>query len=160
MGAQSTYTEDKAEEICARISNGETLRAICRDDHMPGWRTVYDWIGAHEDFAARIARARELGFDAIAEEALSIADTPVEGERVEESENGIKRVREDMLGHRKLQIDTRLKLLAKWCPKRFGEKIQTEVTGSAYVAYMPAPAGTADEWEQKFGAKGEDDGDS
>jgi hypothetical protein len=32
-------------------------------------------------------------------------------------------VREDMLGHRKLQIETRLKLLAKWSPKRYGDKL-------------------------------------
>jgi len=30
---------------------------------------------------------------------------------------------EDMLGHRKLQIETRLKLLAKWNPKKYGEKL-------------------------------------
>ena len=34
---------------------------------MPAWRTVYDWIRAHPDFATRIAHARELGFDAIAD---------------------------------------------------------------------------------------------
>jgi hypothetical protein len=28
-----------------------------------------------------------------------------------------------MLGHRKLQIETRLKLLAKWDPKRYGDKL-------------------------------------
>ena len=31
---------------------------------------------------------------------------------------------EDMLGHRKLQIETRLKLLAVWDPKRYGNKMQ------------------------------------
>jgi len=30
---------------------------------------------------------------------------------------------EDMLGHRKLQIETRLKLLAKWNPKKYGERL-------------------------------------
>jgi len=36
---------------------------------------------------------------------------------------------EDMLGHRKLQIETRLKLLAKWNPKKYGERVQ--VAGDA-----------------------------
>jgi hypothetical protein len=31
---------------------------------------------------------------------------------------------EDMLGHRKLQIETRLKLLAKWNPKKYGDRVQ------------------------------------
>ena len=33
----------------------------------------------------------------------------------------IKKV--DMLGHRKLQIETRLKLLAKFNPKKYGDKV-------------------------------------
>ena len=33
-------------------------------------------------------------------------------------------VEEDMLGHRKLQIETRLKLLAKWNPQKYGDKVQ------------------------------------
>ena len=28
-----------------------------------------------------------------------------------------------MLGHRKLQIETRLKLLAKWNPKKYGDRV-------------------------------------
>jgi hypothetical protein len=129
MGGQSTYTTKLADEIVARISDGEPLRQICRDEHMPGWRTVYDWIQAREDFAARIAHARILGFDAIAEDVLRIADTPLEGERIEESDTGKKVVREDMLGHRKLQIETRLKLLAKWDPKRYGDKLDLNHAG-------------------------------
>lgn len=123
-GRQSTYSAAAAESICARISDGETLRAICRDKAMPAWRTVYGWINAHEDFAARIARARELGFDAIAQEALEIADSPLEGvESTIKPDGSIEERRGDMLGHRKLQIETRLKLLAKWDPKRYGEKV-------------------------------------
>jgi hypothetical protein len=80
-------------------------------------------------FSTRIADARELGFDAIAEEALLIADEPKEGIRREQSETGVKTVSEDMLGHRKLQIETRLKLLAKWNPKKYGDKLSTELTG-------------------------------
>lgn len=130
MGRQSTYTQKASEEICERLSNGEPLRQICRDDHMPGWVAVYRWINTRPEFAERIARARELGFDAIASECLDIADTPLVGEEMEVfgSEDGdpsnekvVKIKRSDMLGHRKLQIETRLKLLAKWCPKRFGE---------------------------------------
>lgn len=98
---------------------------------MPAWRTVYDWIEADNDFATRIARARQLGFDAIAEEALEIANTPVVGVETEETEDGYKVKRADMLGHRKLQVETRMKLLAKWCPQKYGEKtaVDLNVTG-------------------------------
>jgi hypothetical protein len=129
-GRATTYSQAIADEICERLAEGEPLRVICRDEHMPAWRTVYEWRQAREEFSARIALAREIGFDAIAEEALMIADTPVDGVKTELSDNGKKEVHEDMLGHRKLQIETRLKLLAKWSPKKYGEKVQTELTGA------------------------------
>lgn len=131
-GQPSKFTEKLADEICSRLSGGETLRSICRDERMPAWRTVYDWMDAMPEFSARIARAREKGFDAIAEEALEIANTPVEGTRTEEGPDGKKISRQDMLGHRKLQVETRLKLLAKWSPQKYGDKqtIDMNLTGS------------------------------
>ncbi len=126
MVVRSAEIED---EIVRRLSDGEPLRSICRDEHMPAWRTVYDWISADSDFSARIARARELGADAIAEQCLDIADTPLYGEETELDANGniIKTKTGDMLGHRKLQIETRLKLLSKWQPKKYGDKIQADL---------------------------------
>lgn len=99
------------------------MRQICRDEHMPGWVAVYRWLDEHPEFKERFACARKLGFDAIAEEALEISNTPVEGKRIKRSEDGHEETIEDMLGHRKLQIETRLKLLAKWDPSRYGEKL-------------------------------------
>lgn len=119
----SLNTPQLQEELLDWIASGKTLRAFCRQEGKPAWRTVYDWLAADEDFAARIARARDIGADAIAEEALQIADTPQEGVTTTTDALGVKEVREDMLGHRKLQVDTRLKLLAKWNPKKYGEKI-------------------------------------
>lgn len=122
-GRPSRYTNVAADEICARLAEGEYLRVICRDDHMPSWRTVYGWMEARDDFSARIARARIMGRDAILEDTLLIADTQELGERTESGPLGMKTISEDMLGHRKLKIETRFKILAKWDPKKYGEKI-------------------------------------
>ena len=130
----SKYTKATADEICNRIAEGEPLRPICRDKKI-AWRTVYHWLEDHKDFAERFAKARDIGFDAIAEEALEIADSPLMGEETEETDEGkIKTKRADMLGHRKLQIETRLKLLAKWNPKKYGDKLETTHKGSLPVA--------------------------
>lgn len=128
--SRSTYTEATAAEICDRLAEGEPLRAICRDEHMPPWRTVYDWLRAYPEFATRFAQARQVGFDAIAEEALTIADTPQTGEETEDDGEKFKVKRGDMLGHRKLQVETRLKLLAKWYPAKYGDKTSMELTGA------------------------------
>lgn len=111
-----------ANVICERLGDGTPLAVMCREDGMPGLRTVYDWMEAHEAFSARIARGRDAGYDMIAAEALHIADTPLEGIReVVKADGKVETTREDMLGHRRLQIETRLKLLAKWDPKRYGD---------------------------------------
>jgi hypothetical protein len=39
----------------------------------------------------------------------------------------------DMLGHRKLRIDTRIKLLWKWDPRRYGDKLQQVISGDLNV---------------------------
>jgi hypothetical protein len=122
-GSISSYTQEIADKICARISEGEGLKTMCREEGMPGWRTVYDWIQKYPEFAQAMERARELGADAIASECLEIADTPLQGEETTTRPDGsVETKRGDMLGHRKLQIETRLKLLAKWHPKKYGER--------------------------------------
>lgn len=130
MGRPSDYTQEVADAICLRLSKGEPLAHICLDDGMPAVRTVSDWKASHAQFSADFARAREDGYDRIAADCLQIADTPVEGVETVVKANGDEEVRTgDMLGHRKLQIETRLKLLAKW-DKRYGDKMQQEHTGA------------------------------
>jgi hypothetical protein len=122
IGRPSKYTPELAAEICERLSDGEPLRQICRDDHMPAWTAIYAWAAQDKNLSERIAQAREQGYDAIAEDLLAIADTPLMGETETSSANGLTITRQDMLGHRKLQIETRLKLLAKWNPKKYGDR--------------------------------------
>lgn len=122
-GRPSLYTKDVSNEIADRLSQGEPLAVICRDDHMPSDRTVRDWMASDPEFSAVIARAREIGFDVIAADCLHIADQPnkritPEGE-AHESDPARDRLR----------VETRLKLLAKWDPRRYGEKQQVEHSG-------------------------------
>jgi hypothetical protein len=109
-GRPSKYTPELAAEICERLSNGEPLRQICRDDHMPAWQKIYEWMARDEALSGAIARAREQGFEAIAEEALIIADTPMLGQKQVMTDQGTAITVEDMLGHRN--------------PKKYGDKVQ------------------------------------
>lgn len=94
-------------EIVARIAEGETLRSICRDDKMPSYAACYDWLNADTEFATRFAHARGLGHDVIADECLEIADNNFVGNDVQRD---------------KLRIHTRMQLLAKWDPKKWGDR--------------------------------------
>ena len=137
-GRPSKYSPDIAQKMCNLLAEGVPLQEICRMEGFPAWRTIYDWMyrddeavaaGGGVGLSASIARAREIGYDALAEQCLIIADTPQLGvkETTSVDHKGNETIalsREDMLGHRKLQIETRLKLLAKWDPKRFGDRVQ------------------------------------
>lgn len=98
--------------ICERIARGDTLRAICREPGMPCASVVYDWLAEDPEANLRFARAREVGFDAIADETVAIADD-----------------RDDDPASRRVRVETRLKLLAKWSPRRYGDRMQ--VAGDA-----------------------------
>lgn len=133
MAFDQAKAEQIKSEVCRRLSTGETLNAICRTKGYPDASTVWHWRENDPDFFQAIARARELGADAIADDTLRIADTPVEGLITKTDADGETVTREDMLGHRRLQVDTRLKLLAKWDPKRYGDRIAHDVDGKLEI---------------------------
>ena len=91
VGRPSKYTEELADEICERIADGEPLRAICRDPHMPSKESVRRWRDANEEFRARYARARmdsaDSHVDRIADNAdrLERATTMVEVQGLKEA---------------------------------------------------------------------------
>lgn len=137
-GRPSKFTQAVADEIVERISAGETLRSVCRDEHMPAWQTIYDWLHKNEEFSGRIARARELGEDAIAQECVDIADNAVNDwmERLDKDGAGVGwQLNGDHVQRSKLRIDTRLKLLAKWNPKKYGERVQQDLTARVTVSH-------------------------
>lgn len=124
MGRRSTFNEKDAAEIVSRLSKGEPLTIICRDEWLPCDDTVRNWADANPDFAREIARAREAGFDAIAMEALAIADHTANDTRLIGGEEGEREVpNHEWISRSKLRVETRLKLLAKWDPKRYGDKV-------------------------------------
>jgi hypothetical protein len=108
-------------EVCERIAKGETLSAICRSEGFPDPVTVWRWKEIDDQFAQDFARARELGYDAIADETVRIADDA--SNDYMESKRGGKEFDAEHVQRSKLRVETRLKLLAKWSPKKYGEKV-------------------------------------
>ena len=118
------------ESVATGLSEGVPLRELCRKDGMPSFVAVYDWINASEEWTLRIARARESGADALAEECLSIADNASNDwmDNHNPDDPGY-RLNGDHIQRSKLRIETRLKLLAKWSPKKYGDRTALEVAG-------------------------------
>ena len=108
--------EERRAERLERTAEGEPLTRITRDETMPARSTVYEWIDNDPAFAEAFRRARALGVHALVDQCLEIADEPVTT-AVEVSD---KRVR----------IDTRMRLMAKWLPAEYGDRVTAAHTGA------------------------------
>lgn len=159
---------DAIERIVASVASGMSVtRTLQMLEGMPTpglfWGT---WHFESEDVQAKVARAREAGVEVILEEARDIADHPQEGEEIvemasDEDDEGtvIKRTKKDMLGHRKLQIETRIKYAQMIAPRKYGPKLDLTTDNkpiSSDIADVAARAASLLELAKK--RKGEDDG--
>jgi len=125
----TSYTEEAATTILERMSNGEPLRVICRDEGMPAESTVRRWATDDRDgFGARYARACDLRAEHLADELLEIADDGTGDTYLDEE--GVQRVNSDVIQRSKLRVDTRRWLLSKMLPKKYGESSKLEVSGA------------------------------
>jgi len=132
VGRPSKYSEALVAEICARLSNGEPLAVICREEGMPDTSTIFDWQKARTDVSQAIARAREAGEERILADCLEIADDGRNDYMQKLADGGDERavqLNSEHVQRSKLRVDTRLKLLAKWNPKKWGELLKQEVSG-------------------------------
>lgn len=120
-----------ADLFCDAVSNGQTVAQVCRDLDIPRHQ-IYAWIEADKAFAERMDAARAAGADAIADEALAIAD-----ETAFDTIDGKfgPKLNTEWVARSKLRVETRLKLLAKWHPKRYGDKL--EVTANTRNLNVP-----------------------
>lgn len=119
LGRPTDYTKDMADKICEKISGGLSLRAICAEPGMPARGTVYRWLIENADFQDQYARAREEQADSFADEIIDIADSvaPETGE----------------VAKAKLQIDARKWKASKMAPKKYGDKVEQQITGNLAI---------------------------
>lgn len=110
------YNTELGHEICRRLTEGDTLRVICRGDDMPTESTVRLWVlDDVEGFSAQYARARLVGYHTMADDLLDIADNNAT------DPGAVNRDR--------LKVDTRKWLLSKALPKIYGDRVMAELTG-------------------------------
>lgn len=130
--------EDEKQSIIAHVlselSVGRPVsRTLREDNEMCAQDTFWRWIWEDEsgDLAEKVAHARANGIEARLDRAMLIAETPMMGViKVDKHINvggvavPVTEVRhEDMLGHRKLLVDTELKAAQMLKPKTYGPKL-------------------------------------
>lgn len=126
-GRSSEFSEETADIICERISDGESLRSICEGDDMPSKSTVFKWLSQQQKFADQYARAREAQADALFDDLLTIADDGTndwmerknsDGTAIGWQENG------EALRRSQIRIDARKWMAGKLRPKKYGDKLE------------------------------------
>ncbi|UWQ30248.1 hypothetical protein [Leisingera sp. M523] len=137
-GRPSTFTQKVADEICRRMSLGETLKSICEDPKMPTQTGVAKWRQARPEFDVSYARAREDQMHAWADEIVSLIDGAEMGynvrvplaskemERIKEDGFVTFRFRKHHLDHAKAMVDVRKWLMAKVLPAVFGDRLNID----------------------------------
>ena len=119
QGRESEFSQEIADEICERLSKGETLRTIiASSDNMPNRTTIYRWLRANESFCNQYAQAR-------AEQADYYAELIVD-ESYSSHDAGIGRLRVDALKW----------AASKMAPKKYGEKIEIETAQPLTLAFQ------------------------
>jgi len=104
-GRPSAYTPEIAEAICDKLAEGLSLVAICKDEAMPGLRTVMRWAAERTDFGIEYARAREAQAETMDDMILTTAEKAGADPQAA-----------------RVKIDAYKWRAAKLAPKRYGDK--------------------------------------
>ena len=128
VGRPTTYNQETASLICARMADGESLRSICRDDSMPALSTVFLWVSKHSEFSEQYKLAMASRADAMFEDMIDIADDGRNDYIV--NGDGEERFNTEHVQRSRLRLDTRKWMLSKMLPKKYGDKITDEVIGN------------------------------
>lgn len=107
--------------ICEGLTQGRSLIDVCREINVPD-STVDSWADRDPKFGVRYAYARSRRFARIAEECLTIADDTSQDDIIDQ--HGFRRPNKEWIARSRVKIDTRLRLLALWDPKKYGAKLE------------------------------------
>lgn len=120
-GRPTTFTQELANQICARMSQGETVTKILEAAGMPAdLSVVWYWRNNNPAFATAYARAREEQMHAWADQIITEAEDGT-GDYVVGADGKRKYQRHNM-DRTRLIVDTKKWLMARLAPKDFGDK--------------------------------------
>lgn len=131
-GRPKIYSKKLDKAICVRLADGESLRSICRDEEMPCKATVFNWLfdDEHKEFLDHYEKARGIQAEILADELTDIADDSQNDYMLKHfGEDEREVLNSENIQRSRLRIDTRKWIASKLLPKKYGEKIQQEITG-------------------------------
>lgn len=136
VGRPTKYTQLLADKICEQLSEGISLRTVCKAEDMPSAASVFTWLRTKAQFLEQYARAKEASSDAMAEDILDIADDGTNDWMVIHRGGHTTEVpNNEVLQRSKLRVDTRKWLMSKMKPKKYADKLDVTSGGEK----LPTP---------------------
>jgi len=143
QGRPTKFSKEIADKICEQLSTSSVgLVTICAMSNMPSTTTVYNWLNdeKHKHFLETYTRAREAQAHFLADEIIQIADDTTEDEKIVSiGEDGIevKVTDHEVIARSRLKVDVRKWLASKLFPKKYGDRIHTELSGETIIRVIP-----------------------
>jgi hypothetical protein len=124
-------TDELTEFVCTMAMMGISLKRMCEVPGMPSRTQVTRWLIDNEIFEAKYARAKEVSAETMLDEVLEIADDGT-NDYMEDSYMTGKtpgyQFNGEHIQRSKLRVETRLQLMGLLRPKKYGKKVEMEVS--------------------------------
>lgn len=131
------YSEEVADAVCLSIASGESLRTICAWHGMPSISAVMRWITKHKYFETQYYLAREAQAELFADDTVDLSDSPEQTPRYYQGEpvmdqdgEPVMEITNASIQHARLRVDARKWKAARMNGKRWGDKVQTDITSA------------------------------
>ncbi|NAW50772.1 hypothetical protein GNY06_05035 [Elizabethkingia argentiflava] len=138
-----SYPKKKVESIFEKIiteiaENNRSVRSILKDEGMPSMRTFFKWLKEDEEKVKQYEISCEIRAASLFDEMMDIAYNTENGttEKIIDGERK-EIITSDMLGHRRLKIDTIKWALSKMMPKKYGDKLDVTSKGDKLESESP-----------------------
>lgn len=120
------------EEIFQRISCGESLTNICKDEHLPNYRTVWSWIYTDPEVRERYENAKKAQMDFFTEQILDIADESETDIMLAYDKSGrrLPMVNYENIKRSELRVKARMWMMERLKASKFNEKVLSEAAAA------------------------------
>ena len=142
QGRPTKCTPVVVDEICRRIADGETLKSICEDEHMPHARKVLEWAqNDSHGFTAPYRRAQEQQAHRFVDELVEIADDGRNDWMVRKGRDGqdYYSVNNEAVQRSRMRMEVRKWLASKRLPDLYGDNQTVDVRHTIDVARIVRP---------------------
>jgi hypothetical protein len=139
-GRPTIRTQEIEDTLLEGIADGRSIADICSAEDMPARSTIFRWLSEDQGFSDLYARAKEAQAECLADELLQISDDGSNDwmERRDEKTGDCIGWREngEAIQRSKLRVDTRKWVAARLLPRKYGDKVETTLTGQLAVEHV------------------------